>query len=443
MNTKRKLFIISILLNIFYIVSFGQTNENKTFYHMSVKADPASGIIECKAEIDNPPDSFFVLNKDMNIHRVSAGGKEISFHINPSNSMPNTMEVVINSGIPKELEIEYSGKIKPESFPPILSSVNMVKPELVELAIYVSWFPKFKQGSVSYELTADLPSNYLTVTNGELKEQRQENNRSITKWQSYSPGFDIVLLAAPDLKKTEITNNGTKVEIYYDKVPKTYVDSMKSNLIKSMNLLTKLLGSSNTKLVRVIYSPRTTWAYVRTPLIIVSQGNVLDWRSQKFGPARDFRTLTHEIAHYWWNMANMGTPEDWLNEGPTEYSAFLVSEKIMGKDFTDQLLKEYNKRASECKTETPIVQTDSNSPDREVNRYDKPTILFNELRKKYGKEKVNNFLKSLYKRFALTKDVTTPAFLDEMEKQIGKEAREYFENALFAKKWSQTEVSKN
>jgi aminopeptidase N len=146
--------------------------------------------------------------------------------------------------------------------------------------------------------------------------------------------------------------------------------------------------------------------------------------------------LTHEMAHYWWNMANMGTPEDWLNEGMAEYSAFIISEEIIGKDFTNQLLSEYNKRASESKTETPIVETDNNSPDREVNRYDKPTIIFNELRQKYGKEKINNFLKSLYARFASTKIVNTPSFLDEMEKQIGKEAMEYFSNALYAKKWS-------
>ena len=82
-----------------------------------------------------------------------------------------------------------------------------------------------------------------------------------------------------------------------------------------------------------------------------------------------------------------------------------------------------------------IAETAGNSPDREINRYTKPVLLFNEVRKKFSKEKMNHFLKALYKRFTKEKIATTTLFLDELGKDVGPEAKEFFRNALFAKKW--------
>lgn len=443
MNNRMNFFLTSIILLISFITSFGQNEEKNTFYNLKVKVDPSSRMIECKVEIINPPDTIFILNKDMQIHSITANGENISYYTNPSKSFyaPNTSDIILRSSVvPKNIIIEYSGKINPEAYPPMLSAVNMVKPELIEMASYLTWYPKFKQGSINFELEADLPSNFKTVTNGELQAQRFEKKHNITKWKSYLPGMDIALLAAPNLQKSEINQDKVTVEIYYDKIPKSYIDSMNYNLIKSMNQLTKLFGTTNNELIRVAYSPRSAWGYVRTPFIIVSEGTSLYWRSQKYGPARDFRYLTHEISHYWWHSGNVETPEDWINEGLAEYSAFIISEMLVGKDFTNQLLSEYKERAAKCKTETAIAETENNSPDREVNRYDKPTILLNEIRNKYGEEKMINFLKSLHERFVKTKIVSTESFLDEMEKQIGKDAKDYFSNALYTKKWNNAEL---
>jgi hypothetical protein len=269
-----------------------------------------------------------------------------------------------------------------------------------------------------------------------LKKDKVISNRNKTTWESYEPASDIVILSAPNLKTSISETNGTLVKISYDKLPTSYIDSMKKNLSVSMQRLIKLLGSyGSTKPVCVAYSPRKTWGYVRAPFIIVSEDNALTWRSQKFGSARDFRYLTHEISHYWWHLADINTPDDWINEGLAEYSAFLISQELIGKDFADQLLIEYKKRVSESKSETPIVETTGNSPDRELNRYTKPVLLFNYARNKFGKEKMDNFLKALYIRFTAEKKATTPIFLDEIGNDISQDAKEFFRNALYSKNW--------
>ena len=406
-------------------------------YKLRVRVDPGSHAISCRAVITDPGDSCFILNSGMAIRRILADNKPAAYQTRPSRFMPNASEVVLTSGIPDTIEFEYAGSFNAGAYPPILSSANMVTPELVEMAFYLTWYPRMNTARpFDFQLSADLPSEYATVTNGSLVSERSEGGRRVTDWQSYQPGTDIVLLAAPGLKRSVISRNGMTVELYYDRVPDSYIDSMKTELLRSMERLTALFGpSGSTPLIRVAYSPRNAWGYVRAPFIIVSEGNALSWRTGKFGSARDFRYLTHEMAHYWWGFADTNTPDDWLNEGLAEYSALEVSEELVGKDFADQLRKEYRSRIAASTSETPIAATQGGSPDRELNRYDKPTLLFDQARRRYGSEGWDAFLRALYLRFAETHVATTEAFLDEVGKRLGNDARIRFAGVLYAKTW--------
>jgi hypothetical protein len=373
----------------------------------------------------------------MSIHRLMADGKKVQFHQAPSSFMPNTSELTIDPPVPHVLFIEYSGEIKSESYPPIISSVNMINFRLAELAMYVCWYPKLKSGALfEFNLEVNVPTGFVTATNARFFGEKSGNNRSETSWKSYEPGFDIALLSGLDLKKSVVSDQGMSVEIYFDKVPQSYVDSIKRSLLVAMDRLTTLLGSPHSaKLIRVAYSPRKTWGYVRRPFIIVSEDNTLTWRSQKYGPARDFRYLTHEMSHYWWHYADINTPDDWINEGLAEYSALLVSEDVIGRDFSDQLLAEYAQRAMSSKAAMAIAETENNSPDREVNRYDKPAILFNEARVRFGDDGMKALLKALYTRFSESGKATTEIFLLEAGKELGPEGKEFFSKALFQTTW--------
>jgi aminopeptidase N len=142
----------------------------------------------------------------------------------------------------------------------------------------------------------------------------------------------------------------------------------------------------------------------------------------------------HEVAHYW-SRADTRTADDWINEGLAEFSALLVSEQTAGKEFADLLLNEYKDAVYGSPTTHSVLETESGSWEANVNRYYKPTLLLNDLRRQYSDARVREFLRTLYARFAQDQ-ATTAVFLDELEKSFGTAAREQFADGLARKTWA-------
>ena len=435
MKSKSGLLLTAVLLNFLLVSSAGQGISGVPEYHMNVRIDPASSEIRCRCEIVNPNDSCFLLTRSMTIHRITSNEKVIVFHKTLSESSDSYL-ITIPGKIPENIVIEYSGQISEGSFPKSVSMLNMINKGLVELSDHINWYPLIKKIKASvYKLDIDVPSEFVALTNFALKSQKSKDGRSFTHWESQHPVYGITLIAFPGLKKSEIKRDGMTIEIYYSRLPVTYVDSMKNNLLKSLDLLSGLFGVPRSeRLVRVAYSPRSAGAYARAPLIVVSENYAIEQRSLKFGAERDFRLNTHEIAHYW-SMADTNTPDDWINEGLAEYSALLVSEEIIGKDFSDMMVSEYNEIAKNTRTEYSIIETPGDSRDREVNRYYKPALLLNDLKQTFGYEKMKVFLKALYTGFSDSKKASTSVFLDILEMNFGKDQRVAFEEALNKKTW--------
>jgi aminopeptidase N len=436
MVKKALLLILLTTTNLLQVHTQINNNPSRTFYRLDIRFSPDSGFITGRAEIQNPRDSGFLLSKSLKIQSVSADGKPVRFHLTPTGS-PSESCRIITPVIPSRLVIVYSGRIKPEDYPKTISSINMVNHELVELSDHIAWYPRMvSSSSFEYLFNADFPSEYVTLTNGQFVSGEIINDRCVTAWKSNNLTSGITLLAAPGLKKTTSHINGITLEIYYDRLPGTYVDSMKTDLHRSLRLLSDLFGSTiPDKLIRIVYSPRSAGGYCRSPLIIVSENYALEQRATKYGYARDFRLNTHELAHYW-SAADVNSPDDWINEGLAEYSALLISEKVIGRDFSDVLLSEYRGIVQNSHTQTAIVETYGDSWEREINRYYKPTLLLNDIREKYGEEKLNQFLKTLITRFVVSQNATTEIFLDALEASIDKNAKNSFDEALHRKVWT-------
>jgi hypothetical protein len=111
-------------------------------YRLNVHLDPAAGVIDCAVEIRSPQASTFSLARDLKIRRIVADGKAAAFEENPSASAATSRDVTVAGSAPSRLVIEYSGPILAESYPKLVSQVNMVRPELVGLAGYVGWYPR-------------------------------------------------------------------------------------------------------------------------------------------------------------------------------------------------------------------------------------------------------------------------------------------------------------
>jgi hypothetical protein len=410
-----------------------------TSYRMDVHLEPAAGSLDCRVEILHPGSPEFSLSPDMAVRRILADGREVAFAARPGAGAEGAQEIIPAGATPLSLVVEYGGRLRADSYPRLVSQVNLIRPELVELAGYVGWYPRLKASApFSFRLRVEAPHGFVTVTNGRLVGETAGPGNGVSEWSSDAPVWDVVLIAAPRLRRTASERAGTSVEVYSSALPAEYVAHVSDDVARAVEVVARIVGAPPpTHLVRLVYSPRPGWGYVRKPLIVVSEASALAARDLPFGPARDLRYVTHEIAHYWWHQGDTSTPEDWINEGLAEYTALLASEQLVGREFAELLLREYEERSRDSVSATAIVETQNGSPDREVNRYARPVLFLNEARRRYGPERTTAFLQALYRRFEADGRATTASFLETAASSLGPEAGDAFREALRRKSWGE------
>ena len=403
-------------------------------YRVKVRIDPASHRLEAEVWVQRPPAMTFYLHEGLTVREVEVDGKAGAFtRSGPADRLPYLPEgtsVTISGAGCREFHLKYDGEISG-----VIFGCNLVAPELVELAVYTGWYPVFAGlRDFTFALEADLPTGYLTTTNGARKSLKEGERRAVSVWESYAPGFDLVLLASPRLRRLEGEDGGTRVEMYYSEFPAEFARNRVAKLSKALARLTDLYGSLKVRgVLRLVYSPRLGQGYMRMPLVVISEERARESLQSEFGDARRFRDEVHEIAHFWWALADSATPDDWINEGLAEYSAFRLSEEEYGKAFADHRLEEYRQNARGSQTADAIAETEGSSPDREVNRYDKATLMLLEARSHFGEAPLDRALKHLFARFHGTHRVTTAIFLGEVRRRIGAEPEAFFREFLYRK----------
>ena len=418
--------------------------DTTLFYDLQITIEPTAHRLDCIVTIHHPPESHFFLNKDLAVQQVTVDGQPVEVQENASQSLVSPGDRCVGwAGSPgQKLRIAYSGVFQEGSLRKMLEVVSSIRADLVELAIYATWYPRFtNSGGVAFRLVIDLPAAYQVVTNGQLEDTEATWNeaggaRSRTRWASVKPGFDIVIVAAPHLQRRTVSQADAQVEVVFDRLPEEYVQLMGERLLSAMQRYAAWYGSLQYPVTaRLIYAPRDAWGYARMPAIIVSEESALANLDDPIGRLNDLHYAAHELAHFWWGVANMNTPDDWINEGLAEYSAYRIVEEVFGSELAGQRVAQYRQHAIASKTDTPIAETTADSSDREVNRYDKVTLLMLGARDRYSTAALDRFLHALHTRFAQSHAATTPTFLDEVEAQIGLEARQFFAQRLCVK-WS-------
>jgi len=430
-----KLLQLTLALPLACLMAHGATDPHETMhYRLQVRVEPATHTLLADAWIQHPAESRFYLYKGFAVRQVDADGKAAQFKLDASApQLPySPMAVAVSVAAPdaKELHIQYGGE-----FSDVVAGVNLISPELVELALYSAWFPMFPGfNEYTFEAETNLPDGFLTATNGQQIAEREHEGRRITEWRSFKSGMDIVLLASPRLHRIEGGTAGTHVEIDYYQLSPKWMQSKIDGLVAGMDKFSGYYGAPRVSGgLRIVYSPRGGWGYSRIPLIVVSEERAQGVLSGPNGEANDFRDNAHEMAHFWWTISDPATPNDWINEGLAEFSAFRLTEDRFGRPFADARLAGYRKNAGRSKTTASIAKTASDSPDREINRYDKAALMLLEAQRRFGAEPLDRLLKELQTRYAGTLQATTANFLAEAGKQMGPEAEAYFHAELYRK----------
>lgn len=271
-----------------------------------------------------------------------------------------------------------------------------------------------------------------------MTEKQGEGGSAVYHIDSCSPCSDIVICASPQLVTKRITKDQLTAEVVYPKdIPQLGVGKLEA-VSESYAQLEKVLGPAHhSGSLRFVYSPRLGWGYARPPMF-VNPGLYL--AQQKSDSEPDHHGDYHELAHFWWSIADTWTPNDWINEGGAEYSAFRLSRINHGEDFASRLLEDYITHAKKAKTNTPIVLTENTSTDRYVNRYEKTTLMFLGAEKRFGQDELAGFLKTFYLAHRGAKSATTDSFTEMAGTCLGEEARAYFDYLLNLESWSLIDI---
>ncbi len=404
-------------------------------YDVAVGIRPEAHRLDATVVIRDPASLRFSLYKDFVVRSVIADGKPAAFHIDTSQQAspftPGAVTVVVEVKDAKVLEVRYGGVMNKA-----VSGVSMITPGLVELAIPLTWYPCYSMSrDYTFRLTAVLPEGLTVASNGRRLSQSTVGGRTTFVWSSYEPSFDIALVAAPGMHATAA--GSPRVEIDYATMPAAFMDAQRDALIKARNRLVAIYGEPHTRMgLQVFFAPRGGYPYSRAPLVLTSEGYAV----KDLGNAETeiFRHAAHELAHHWWTIAPALNDEDWtnncdswINEGLAEYSAILMVQDVYGEPAARKILEQYRQEAARSRTGDAIAETRQNSPDFFLNRYKKAALMFFAARDRFGGDRVDRMLRSLYARYAGTHLATTGAFLELVKTEMGEEAAAFFREELY------------
>jgi hypothetical protein len=434
-------------------------------YSLDIKIIPKEHYIKVSGTIKNIENDInvFYLNENLTFSKLTSGQKNIEYIHDKNKPHPlydETSRPVILQTSVKELEFEYDGHIHE-----ITNDINQIDEDIVELSGYSGWYPKdtiytknlktleprVKTEDFTFELTVELPNEYIFTANAEIKNIEKSSDNAIYNISSYGDDFDIALFASDKVVKIERSLNG----IYFTSVCPPVMEKKNTLkldiLIEAQKIITKFLGEPIKKQSTCfINRPRGGWGYARTAF--VSMPGITDENDENLKDLSEKSMILsiggdlHELAHFWWGIASGTEPEDWINESGAEYTMLSVLKDMLKFDDYNTLIEknEYIKHISELESKAAICETKTDEWDaRYVNRYEKTTIMYIGAEIRFGKENLFKFLKEFYGQNKIERNANTDKFLEVCEKILGKEAKKYFTWLLYAKGWKNIDIQKD
>ena len=418
-NKRMRTSNVIAALTLLLAASPARAQDRLPAYTLDVHLDPASGGIEVAGRLDHAcvaDSSPLYLNQTFQIEELRDSAGPIAVHFDTAGPpMPYadiTRRLVMERKV-CAISFRYRGRVADT-----LANVNIISPALVELASYAGWYfesPDFKR--VTFDMTVRLPARYLMTGNGRTVSADTSSGYQTVRFRDAAPGFDIALVAAVGLRRTSRALRGLNVTLYSPVADSAADDSTLADLLGALRGYEAWYGSSSASgELRVVYSPRGGWGYSRIPFIISSARYRNRQLARPLGRMRVMQGAAHELAHFWWSIADVGTADDWINEGLAEYSAFVAVASEFGEAARDSLLAGYRRDATRSEANTTIA---ASSAEGYVNRYEKPALLLADLEQTYGPGRVRDALRAVYSQFRGTRAATTAAVLSIIGRVLG------------------------
>ncbi len=402
-------------------------------YDVTVSVRPDTGSLGAEARVTVKPFQAglrrltFYLHETFVIDRLRVDdtpARWVTVPAEPSRTRPAARLVVVTlprptGEDPVVITLHYHGALKvlPEwgtgqDGEPCLD--DRISPQRVELADYSTWFPSWPYGiTFDAEVELRLPSGWIAVPGGEVVMEADDGTWHQIRWRTGQTN-DLVVLAAPDFKKRDVSNGTATVAVYYTRLPEAFVDREAGRAQAVLSLFSRWLGpvAGDDMVMRHVFVPREMGqgGYARPGLVVTSEGRVRQ-ALEKDGSITFLRGNAHEIAHFWWRF---GTGQgDWINEALAEGFAVLAVRHLQSPVTAAKILERYRRAVAglpagaSSLAEVPAINDDTGY----ILRYYKGALLVDALRQHLGEEAFlaacREFYTTFHEKTASTADFRT------------------------------------
>ncbi|MBS9774416.1 MAG: M1 family peptidase [Tenacibaculum sp.] len=209
------------------------------------------------------------------------------------------------------------------------------------------WFPTIDAPNqkTSQEIYITVPNKYVTLSNGKLENQTENNNGTRTDYwnftQKHAPYLFFMGIGEFEVIKDKYKD--IPVDYYVEKKYAPYARDIFGNTPEMLEFFSKITGIEYpwNKYSQVICRDYVSGAMENTTAVIHGEhahqtaGQLIDENTHE-------NTIAHEIFHHW--FGNLVTTESWsnltINESFANYSEYLWLEHKYGKDEADAHLLE-------------------------------------------------------------------------------------------------------
>ncbi len=414
--------IKKIKLSCFLLILFalqnavinGQTIKAEK-YEMKVNIDvikkgiTASAIITAFTQNSLTDTLKLLLHKNSTIQKLKVGGKNCKYLFlvsdKPANRyMPESRDLII---VPNEkldgkftIEIDYT-----VSLTELKHNTSSFTNEWIALATYSSWYPvNFDWGKFSYSLTVAIPKPFIVSGAGKISYQNM-------KWKlvQSSQTTDIVLVASNIMQTKKFKDKDANITMNYIGFNEAQADSIIASTIQAYSFYKTIYGEVGKANLTIAAMPlKGGNAFARKDFIYMQTKGENAFEINK--------TISHEVAHFWWNKSNTDTWEDWLNEGFAEFSTLLFIQKFISDSAYLNELKEYKEMSKKV---APVWEMNRSDNNASMILYRKAPIALANLRNTIGEEAFFSLLKSIH----LNKINNTSDLLIFIEREISSIAK--------------------
>lgn len=366
----------------------------------------------------------FAINKTALINNFSIEKADIEYNLELSEDSSHYIFNFINKNSDGSypFTITYTATFNDDVENARFSNENVgreVAGTILEKGAYLSpssyYYPQGEEGEISFSVTANIPSSWESVADGNKMTQTEEGDRKIQTWKNPFKSDGLMFMAAPYVIKDTTVNN-INIACYFFVEDTSLFESYLSSTVGYIEMYSEMIGAYpyNSFVVAENFFPTgygmPGWTLLGQQIIRL--------------PFIKYTSLGHEVLHNWWgNSVYVDYDRGNWCEATTVYGADyrykLMRSESSAMAYRKDILKQYVSYVNEG-NDFPIREfTSRTSKNTRTIGYNKAMMVFHMIEEEIGSDPFWQTWKDVYAEH-ITKKISWEEWLTAFEKASGK-----------------------